>query len=458
MKTRTYAPQPSPRQVAPDPALAASRPFAPAAPELRAESGGRPLPAPVREGMERSFGHDFGRVHVHEDDRAGSLDAVALAHGEDLHFAPGTFQPHTAAGRTLLGHELAHVVQQRAGRVAAPGGGGPPVNVDPAHEAEADAAGRRAARGEPAGVEGAPGNTAPAAAAQPAVVQPVLALEGGNNYRRKVRRQMQSLLPAGAFVRTDRQTGEMSMHYAPGAVAAAAGHHGHDLVSRMIVNQHRVRVTPTDTRNGGVIRGVPENPQAPGIMQDPGGWIRHHAYGFAGLFSDQFKQRQALSAAADPQRGSDHQIHYDPSTPDQARQVAVHDPVQGRTETETAPHNTILAHELIHGDRSQRGRLAANPQGFAKFGVYDHVRGVQPGGGHPWWDVNNPTHDQELEEMEEMETVGLPPAPNVKPIFAQRATQANFVPAANHVPDPADITENQIRGTLGLRNRSKYRR
>lgn len=114
-------------------------------------TGGAPLADHVRAPMEASFGADFRGVRVHQGGNATALGAVAYAQGEDLHFAPGAYDPGSTAGRELIGHELAHVVQQREGRVAAPQGKGDPINADPALEAEADAHGARAARGEPAG-------------------------------------------------------------------------------------------------------------------------------------------------------------------------------------------------------------------------------------------------------------------------------------------------------------------
>jgi hypothetical protein len=54
-----------------------------------------------------------------------------------------------------LGHELTHVVQQRAGRVTVPAQHkGLPINADPALEQEADEMGAKAARGELAAVPG----------------------------------------------------------------------------------------------------------------------------------------------------------------------------------------------------------------------------------------------------------------------------------------------------------------
>jgi len=87
-------------------------------------SGGTPLPQQVRLSMQQTHGADFSSVRVHQgfgSDPAGvearAMGAQAYARGDDLHFAPGAYDPHSAQGQKLLGHELTHVVQQRAGRV-----------------------------------------------------------------------------------------------------------------------------------------------------------------------------------------------------------------------------------------------------------------------------------------------------------------------------------------------------
>lgn len=94
--------------------------------------------------MEGFFGHDFSSVRIHEGPQAASLGAIAYTQGTDIHFSPGQFRPGNGAGRELLGHELTHVVQQRAGRVPIPQGKGAPINADPALEAEADHLGKQA--------------------------------------------------------------------------------------------------------------------------------------------------------------------------------------------------------------------------------------------------------------------------------------------------------------------------
>ncbi len=78
---------------------------------------GAALDSGVRAFFEPRFGHDFGQVRVHTDDRAGQsaqdIDSRAYTSRDRIVFAPGEYAPNTGEGRRLLAHELAHVVQQR---------------------------------------------------------------------------------------------------------------------------------------------------------------------------------------------------------------------------------------------------------------------------------------------------------------------------------------------------------
>lgn len=82
-------------------------------------SPGQPLDLSTRQFMESRFGHDFSGVRVHADakasDSARQIEALAYTAGRDIVFAAGRYEPATAAGRHLLAHELAHVVQQTGG-------------------------------------------------------------------------------------------------------------------------------------------------------------------------------------------------------------------------------------------------------------------------------------------------------------------------------------------------------
>lgn len=106
------------------PARAAAAPMPTPTKTGLALRGGVPLPAEVRADLEPRFGQNFSRVRIHTDERAANaargLSARAFTIGNDLAFGRGQFQPATAAGRRLLAHELAHVVQQSSPAASAP--------------------------------------------------------------------------------------------------------------------------------------------------------------------------------------------------------------------------------------------------------------------------------------------------------------------------------------------------
>lgn len=87
-------------------------------------SAGRPLDPVTRAFMEPRFGHDFSRVRVHTDERASqsasSVSAVAYTVGQHIVFGAGQFAPHSSTGKTLLAHELTHVVQQGSAQTGTP--------------------------------------------------------------------------------------------------------------------------------------------------------------------------------------------------------------------------------------------------------------------------------------------------------------------------------------------------
>lgn len=151
---------------------------------LPAPGGGQPIPDQVRRGMEGALGQDFSDVRVHTDSSPDSVGALAYTQGTDVHFRPGMYQPDSQSGREALGHELAHVVQQRAGRVATPQGMGAPVNADPSLEAEADAIGKQAARAMESGAalsEPAPAPTGTIDAPAQRIAAPVQRLGRGRS-------------------------------------------------------------------------------------------------------------------------------------------------------------------------------------------------------------------------------------------------------------------------------------
>ncbi|WP_243877956.1 DUF4157 domain-containing protein [Streptomyces sp. SUK 48] len=120
-------------------------------------SPGRPLDDPVRGDMEARLGADFSDVRVHTGraahKSAAAVSAEAYTSGSHIVFREGGYDPSSAAGRTVLAHELTHVVQQRRGPVAGTDTGGGLAVSDPSDrfEREAERVARRVTGDEAGG-------------------------------------------------------------------------------------------------------------------------------------------------------------------------------------------------------------------------------------------------------------------------------------------------------------------
>lgn len=198
MPTSTHCSQPAPRIGAKTPAVGPLRRTwshgptiaSPVAPGLedrlarartlghRPQGFGQPLEPAFQSSAEAALGEDLSSVRVRRGVEADSGSDLAVARGEEIHLDRRVDPPQTPAGRWVLGHELAHVVQQRRGRVRATRrDGGHAVNDDPRLEGEADAVAERLARApagaRPAAEPGAGPPAAPVTAVAPPAVSPV---------------------------------------------------------------------------------------------------------------------------------------------------------------------------------------------------------------------------------------------------------------------------------------------
>jgi hypothetical protein len=129
-------------------------------------AAGQPLDAATRGYFEARFGQDFSEVRVHTDAAAvrsaEDVQATAYTVGNDIVLGADPLGAGPQAGRRVLAHELAHVVQQRGGGVS-PG---------PAQEADADAAVRAMESGTRPDVRARSGVGLAAQAAPPIRRQP----------------------------------------------------------------------------------------------------------------------------------------------------------------------------------------------------------------------------------------------------------------------------------------------
>ncbi len=80
------------------------------------KGGGSSLPDETRAFMEPRFGADFSGVRIHTDSTATDMNqrvqAQAFTHGKDIYFNSGKYDPSSNSGKSLLAHELTHVIQQ----------------------------------------------------------------------------------------------------------------------------------------------------------------------------------------------------------------------------------------------------------------------------------------------------------------------------------------------------------
>lgn len=94
------------------------------------------LPPDLRRRLEAILCCDLSAVRIAVDPRLMPAGALACAQGETIRLSPAAPDLRTPAGVAMLGHELAHVLQQRAGRVSVAMDGA--IVDDAALESEAD--------------------------------------------------------------------------------------------------------------------------------------------------------------------------------------------------------------------------------------------------------------------------------------------------------------------------------
>lgn len=132
--------------------------------------------------LERLVGIDLAAVRLHTGAEAswltGLVAAQAVTAGADIFFADGAYQPQTARGLSLLGHEIGHVLALATSpaevgpdRVAR---SGVRVRHNPACERFADEVAAQVLRGQPRPPSGV--------AARPLLAQDELVLHRNRNH------------------------------------------------------------------------------------------------------------------------------------------------------------------------------------------------------------------------------------------------------------------------------------
>ncbi|HUH03376.1 MAG TPA: DUF4157 domain-containing protein, partial [Kofleriaceae bacterium] len=135
-----------------DPAGSAVQPNAREQVEAAAGGSGEPLPVGLRGRLEGALGADLSGVRTHQGGNsaraATALSANAFAQGQDIHFAPGRYDPESPAGERLIAHEVAHTVQQQGASSADPQADLEVSSPGDRHEQEAETFAQAFVRGE----------------------------------------------------------------------------------------------------------------------------------------------------------------------------------------------------------------------------------------------------------------------------------------------------------------------
>lgn len=403
--------------------------------------------------MEHAFGQDLSVVVFAESELPAWMGAAAVAARDFVLFAPGVCETDSAAGRHLIAHELAHVVQQRCGMVEAAG----PVGLlwDRDLERHADECARRAVRGRR--VAALPGlRRGPS---RP-VLQPALVIDSDDaNYINTAQAALDRLLGNTHNALTYTPEGYYSSWVGRTLVQVTAGPNfvtalglkprSATLVQRVINSDHWTRIVQAHQNDA-----------------SPDKWLKDTAWSAVrGLFADPnrgFMQKVMTTGSSTMIRWSGLQ--------NQTANLSI----AGMIRMETVDAFILLAHELIHADRIGRGlyrpmasnatflvdqRQKVDPLNLlvpTHFKQQNGVLSALVGGGGANLTLPNATvvtnagnviTSQQrgrvwvsgtMESIEEIATVGL-------------SDDANAAP-----PDPLAITENMIRAEHQVHKRLKY--
>ncbi len=122
--------------------------FSPTSGQSNIHSGNEYLPKNIQSKYEDAYGQDFSNVQMKKNSSlAENMGVPAFTKNNHIHFAPGAFQPDSKKGQHIIGHELAHISQQKNGQIASDLNlGNYSINNDPSHENEADQMSANAAK------------------------------------------------------------------------------------------------------------------------------------------------------------------------------------------------------------------------------------------------------------------------------------------------------------------------
>ncbi|WP_158623847.1 eCIS core domain-containing protein [Corallococcus llansteffanensis] len=399
---------------------------------MRTLNPGQSLPPSLRHRLEDAFQVDLSTVRLQLDDSPLRVGALAMTRGETITLVPECYQPETLEGMELLGHEVAHVLQQRQRERGAPVSG---LLVAPALEAEADLAGARVARGLGAAWLGK-GADAPSSGR---VLQPKLVIYS-SNFIAVARMKLALLSITGdGFLTFGPEQSKVTEVQLAARIRPDPRKYGRALVSRIIQSDRMARIThATGTQSTQSLPDCIPDHQHPDKSKY---FWSFHSFLKTEIAPDKSAfgtDNAKLLAAASDGTGCDVTAWW--NTDDIATTDEDADGWPSRQELPKQYRWIALAHELIHADRIQRGVV-----------IWDRINcKTKKKHGLPWDIVqeNGKTHAKRDEYLglsgiaDEMFVVGFKPG-----------AQSNL---AGVTFDGTEITENMIREENHFRLRGQY--
>lgn len=155
--------------------------------DLRSSGRNLQLPEVLRERVQSQFGFDPSSISIKESPQVADMGANAMAQGNIISFAPGSYDPNSSSGTELLGHELSHIAEQAKGLKSNIEGSN--IHYNTTSESASDTAGRTFAS------HGMSAALAPSVTPAPASSAPVQGNFITDFFKRKRRPEISSPLP-----------------------------------------------------------------------------------------------------------------------------------------------------------------------------------------------------------------------------------------------------------------------
>lgn len=279
----------------------------------------------------------------------------------------------------------------------------------------------------------------------PKVIQRQLQIDTTDpHYLETVTEHLRELVGDTGKIIVDRETGIVSFLGKRKGSKKVIPTPGHRLIKSLVDHRHTTIIR--EARGANALSSEPVLPDNT-IFGKGLDWVKGFQYMRRKGFLTH--QARAFVNGATPGVGVGTIVHYDANLSDEERMGDVRLP-NGKTQRESSPQSISLGHELIHSDHFHRGVAAYDRRGMPILSSRQHTFSQFSRG--------------ETTNLEEMNTVGLPPLPPDHD-FHDHITRLNLHGTQTYQSELSErdhqaktITEQDLRKQMGLLPRAGYER